>query len=59
MQQADPAREAAKKRFEDSKVAYADAVKKAKSTPRSFMPLTKDPGFAQNPDEMYIPQQIN
>ena len=59
MQQSDPAREAAKKRFEDSKIAYADAVKKAKSTPRSFMPITKDPGFAQNPDEMYIPQQIN
>ncbi len=59
MQQSDPAREAAKKRFDDSKVAYAEAVKKAKSTPRSFMPLTKDPGFAQNKDEMYIPQQIN
>jgi len=58
-QQTDPAKEAASKRYEESKKAYDAALKKAKTTPRSFMPETTDPGFAQNPDEMYIPQQIN
>tara|TARA_R100001460_G_scaffold45816_5_gene83152 strand:- start:1015 stop:1581 length:567 start_codon:yes stop_codon:yes gene_type:complete len=57
--QLDPARQAAKMRFDESKKAYQDAVDKAKKTPRSFMPETKDPGFAQNPDSIYIPQQIN
>jgi len=55
----DPAKEAAAKRYEESKKTYAKALDKAKKTPRSFMPETKDPGFAQNPDTMYIPQQIN
>tara|TARA_R100001129_G_scaffold125287_1_gene87698 strand:+ start:197 stop:775 length:579 start_codon:yes stop_codon:yes gene_type:complete len=55
----DPAKEAAAKRYEESKKTYAKALDKAKKTPRSFMPETKDPGFAQNPDSMYIPQQIN
>jgi len=55
----DPAKEAAAKRYEESKKTYAKALDKAKNTPRSFMPETKDPGFAQNPDSMYIPQQIN
>ena len=109
MKQSDPAREIAQKRFDDSKLAYAEAVQKAKSTPRSFMPVTqkgfdssqylenykdlrdafgndlqkakehyidhgkkegrtdKDihglntgvPGYARNPDSLYIPQQIN
>ena len=55
----DPAREAATKRYEESKKAYDAAVKKAKTTPRSFMPETKDPGFAQNPDDLYLPKVIN
>tara|TARA_R100000231_G_scaffold5461_1_gene8525 strand:- start:145 stop:723 length:579 start_codon:yes stop_codon:yes gene_type:complete len=55
----DPAKEAAAKRYEESKKTYAKALDKAKKTPRSFMPETKDPGFAKNPDSMYIPQQIN
>ena len=55
----DPAKEAAAKRYEESKKTYAKALDKAKKTPRSFMPETKDPGFTQNPDSMYIPQQIN
>ena len=55
----DPAKEAAAKRYEESKKTYAKALDKAKKTPRSFMPETKDPGFAQNPDSIYIPQQIN
>ena len=45
--------------MKNRKKTYAKALDKAKKTPRSFMPETKDPGFAQNPDTMYIPQQIN
>ena len=55
----DPAREAASIRYEKSKEAYAKALNKAKTTPRSFMPETKDPGFAQNKDDLYLPQQVN
>ena len=55
----DPAKEAASKRYEESKKAYDAALKKAKTTPRSFMPETKDPGFAQNKDDIYLPTQIN
>ena len=57
--QTDPAKEAAKKRFDESKKAYEAALEKAKKTPRSFMPETKDPGYTQNPDSMFIPQIIN
>ena len=57
--QPDPAKEAAKKRFDESKKAYEAALEKAKKTPRSFMAETKDPSYAQNPDSMFIPQIIN
>ena len=54
----DPAKQAASVRFEKSKKAYADALNKAATTPRSFMPITENPGFAQNPDSMFRPKQI-
>ena len=57
--QTDPAKIAAKKRFDESKKAYEAALEKAKKTPRSFMAETKDPAYAQNPDSMFIPQIIN
>ena len=57
--QIDPAKEAASVRFEKSKKDYAKALNKAATTPRSFMPETKDPGFAQNPDDLYLPKVIN
>ena len=57
--QTDPAKEAAKKRFDESKKAYEAALEKAKKTPRSFMAETKDPAYTQNPDSMFIPQIIN
>jgi len=57
--QIDPAKEAASKRYEESKKAYAKALNKAKTTPRSFMPETKNPGFAQNKDDLYLPKVIN
>ena len=57
--QTDPAKEAAKKRFDESKKAYEAALEKAKKTPRSFMAETKDPAYAQNPDSMFIPQIVN
>ena len=57
--QTDPAKDAAKKRFDESKKAYEAALDKAKKTPRSFMAETKDPAYAQNPDSMFIPQIIN
>ena len=56
---ADPARQAAQKRFDDSKIAYQEALKRAKTKPRSFMPETTNPGFAQNPDDLYLPKIIN
>ena len=55
----DPAREAATKRYEESKKAYQTAVDKAKKTGRSFAKQIGTPGFEQNPDSIYIPQQIN
>ena len=55
----DPARDAAQKRYSESKKAYDAALKKAKTTPRSFMPETVNPGFAQNPDDLYLPKVIN
>ena len=55
----DPAKEAAAKRYEESKKTYAKALDKAKKTPRSFAKQIGTPGFEQNPDSTYIPQQIN
>jgi hypothetical protein len=55
----DPAKEAASIRYQKSKDAYAKALNKAKTTPRSFMPETKNPGFAQNTDDLYLPKVIN
>ena len=58
-QQIDPAKQAAAVRFEKSKKDYAKALNKAATTPRSFMPETVNPGFAQNPDDLYLPKVIN
>ena len=57
--QIDPAKEAASVRYEKSKKAYAKALNKAATTPRSFMPETVNPGFAQNKDDLYLPKIIN
>ena len=57
--QIDPAKQAASVRFEKSKKDYAKALNKAATTPRSFMPETVNPGFAQNPDDLYLPKVIN
>ena len=54
-----PAKEAASMRYDQAKSNYAEALKRAKTTPRSFMPETKNPGFAQNPDDLYLPKVIN
>jgi len=45
-------------RYKDAKDYYLAAVKKAKETPRSYMPETKDPGFAQNPSSIYLPKAV-
>ncbi len=50
---------AALKRYSESKKAYDAALKKAKTTPRSFMPETVNPGFTQNTDDLYLPRVIN
>lgn len=50
------AREAAETRQKDAKDYYLAAVKKAKDTPRSYMEPTKDPGFSQNPSDIYLPK---
>ena len=57
--QIDPAKQAASVRFEKSKKDYAKALNKAATTPRSFMPETVNPGFAQNTDDLYLPKVIN
>jgi len=54
-----PAKEAAGMRYNQAKSNYAEALKRAKTTPRSFMPETVNPGFAQNPDDLYLPKVIN
>ena len=46
-------------RYDQAKSNYAEALKRAKTTPRSFMPETVNPGFAQNPDDLYLPKVIN
>ena len=50
------ARQAAEKRQEDAKEYYLAAVQKAKDTPRSYMQPTRDPGFAQNNPNIYLPK---
>jgi len=51
------AKQAAETRYGDAKDYYLEAVKKAKSTPRSYMKPTKDPGFAQNSADIYLPKK--
>ena len=51
------AKQAADTRYGDAKDYYLAAVKKAKETPSSYMPETKDPGFAQNKSTIYLPQK--
>ena len=51
------AKQAAETRYSDAKDYYLAAVKKAKETPSSYMPETKDPGFAQNKSTIYLPQK--
>ena len=51
------AKEAAETRYGDAKDYYLAAVEKAKKTPRSYMEPTKDPGFAQNSADIYLPKK--
>ena len=50
------AKQAAETRYGDAKDYYLAAVEKAKKTPRSYMEPTKDPGFAQNDTDIYLPK---
>ena len=52
------AKEAAELRHKDAKEYYLAAVQKAKDTPRSYMPETVNPGFAQNPSSIYLPKAV-
>ena len=54
-----PAKEAAGMRYDQAKSNYFNALKKAKTKPGTFMPETVNPGFAQNPDDLYLPKVIN
>ena len=54
-----PAKEAASIRYDQAKSNYFDALNKAKTKKPTFMPETVDPGFAQNPDDLYLPKVIN
>ena len=51
------AKQAAETRYGDAKDYYLEAVKKAKATPKSYMEPTKDPGFAQNSSDIYLPKK--
>ena len=50
------AKQAAETRYGDAKDYYLAAVEKAKKTPRSYMQPTRDPGFAQNNPNIYLPK---
>tara|TARA_R100000329_G_scaffold141947_1_gene125047 strand:+ start:78 stop:668 length:591 start_codon:yes stop_codon:yes gene_type:complete len=52
------AKEAADLRKQNAKEYYLAAVQKAKDTPRSYMPETENPGFAQNPSSIYLPKAV-
>ena len=52
------AQETADIRYKDAKDAYLAAVKQAKDKPRSYMPETVNPGFAQNPSSIYLPKAV-
>tara|TARA_R100000234_G_scaffold57523_1_gene34748 strand:- start:888 stop:1487 length:600 start_codon:yes stop_codon:yes gene_type:complete len=52
------AKEAAELRHKDAKEYYLAAVQKAKDTPRSYMPETVNPGFAQNKSDIYLPKAL-
>ena len=54
-----PAKEAASMRYDQAKSNYFDALNKAKTKKPTFMPETVNPGFAQNPDDLYLPKVIN
>ena len=54
-----PAKEAAGMRYDQAKSNYFDALNKAKTKKPTFMPETVNPGFAQNPDDLYLPKVIN
>ena len=51
------AKQVAETRYGDAKDYYLAAVEKAKKTPRSYMEPTKDPGFAQNSADIYLPKK--
>jgi len=50
------AQQASQQIFDDSKAAYLAAVRKAKTTPKSYTKPTGEPGYAQNPASMYLPK---
>ena len=52
------AKQAAELRHKDAKDYYLAAVQKAKDTPRSYMPETVNPGFAQNKSDIYLPKAV-
>ena len=52
------AKQAAELRHKDAKEYYLAAVQKAKDTPRSYMPETVNPGFAQNKSDIYLPKAV-
>jgi hypothetical protein len=54
-----PAKEAASMRYDQAKSNYFNALNKAKTKKPTFMPETVSPGFAQNPDDLYLPKVIN
>ena len=54
----DIVRDIARKQLTDAQKNYADAVDYAKKTPRPTGTITKDPSFANRPDEIFLPKQM-
>ena len=54
----DIVRDMARKQLTDAQKNYADAVDYAKKTPRPTGTITKDPSFANRPDEIFLPTQL-
>ena len=51
------AQEAADLRYGNAKENYLAAVEKAKTTPRSFKPITENPGYANTDSSIYLPKK--
>ena len=55
----DAVRQAAATNLAQKKQAYSEAVQRAKTTPRPQGTITQNPSFANRPDTLYLPKQLD